>query len=79
MLVERLGGRAPVERLAWSAVERRSDRLEVLGGVSGEARAFGEVLAEQAVGVLVRASLSWASRITEIHLQPAVDCDLCVV
>ncbi len=43
MLVERLGGRAPAERLAWSAVERGSDRLELLGGVSGEVRAFGAI------------------------------------
>ena len=36
MLVERLGGRAPAERLAWSAVERGSDRLELVSCVPGE-------------------------------------------
>jgi hypothetical protein len=30
MLVKRFGWCAPVERLAWSAVERCSDRLELL-------------------------------------------------
>ena len=79
MLVECFGGCAPVECLAWSAVERRSDRLELLRGVSGEVGAFGEVLAEQAVGVLVCASLPRALRVTEIHLKPAVDRELCVL
>ncbi len=35
MLVERLGGCAPAEGFAWSAVEGGSDGIEILGGVSG--------------------------------------------
>src|ERR1700677_3632776 len=79
MRVERLSGRAPAECLAWSAVERGGDCFEILCGMSGEVRSFREVLAKQAVGVLVRASLPWALRVTEIHLQPAVDRELSVL
>src|SRR5271170_2588713 len=79
VLVERLGGGSPVECLARPAVERGSDRGEVFSGVSCEVCALREVLAEQAVGVLVGPSLPGALRITEIHSKPAVDRELCVL
>jgi hypothetical protein len=79
MLVERLSGCAPDECLAWSAVEGGGDCLEVLCGVSGEVRSFPEVLAEQAVGVLVCAALPRALRVTEIDLQTTVDGELSVL
>src|SRR5271168_1128093 len=79
MLVERFGRCAPAERLAWSAVERGSDRLELLRGVSCEVCSSREVLAEQAVGVLVGAALPRALWVTEVHLKPAVDRELCVL
>ena len=65
VLVEGFGWCAPAECLSWSAVERGSDGVEVIGGVSGEVCAFREVLAEQAVGVLIGAALPWALRVGE--------------
>jgi hypothetical protein len=47
--------------------------------LAGRGAEAGEVLAQQAVGVLVRAALPWALRVTEIHLQPAVDRDFRVL
>ena len=54
---EGLGGAAPAEGFAGAVVEFEGDGIEVLTGVAGQAGAFGEVLAEQAVGVLVAAAL----------------------
>ena len=56
-LVEALGGSIPAEGLAGSAVEAHSDLVEVGLGVEGEVGAFGEVLADEAVPVLVGAPL----------------------
>lgn len=79
MLVEGFGRCAPAECLAWSAVEGGGDGFEVLGGVSGKVRASCGVLAEQTVGVLVRASLLGALRVTEINVKPGCDLELCVL
>ena len=76
VVVEGLGGGAPAERLARPAVERGGDRGEVLGAVSGEVGASGEVLAKQPVGVLVGASLPRALRIAEVDLQAGLDPQL---
>ena len=46
-----------MECLAWSGVELGGGRREVVGGVLGQAGVVGEVLAEQAVGVVVPAAL----------------------
>ena len=73
---EHLGGCPPPEGLAGSTVQRRRDACWLLGTVTGEVGAFGEVLAQQPVGVLVGAALSRASRITEIDLKAAVDPEL---
>src|SRR5215471_19280093 len=56
-LVQGLGGGFPAEGLAGPGVKLRGDRVQVLAAVGGEAGAFGEVLAQQAVGVLVAAAL----------------------
>ena len=57
VLAEHLGGCPPRERLARSTVQRRRDSCELLGAVAGEVGASGEILAQQPVGVLVRAAL----------------------
>ena len=56
-LVEFLGWSLPCEGLAWASVEFTCDCVEVVLGELGEVGAFGEVLAEQSVGVLVGAAL----------------------
>jgi len=50
-------GGEPAECLAGSLVELGGDGGEVVGVVDGQVGAFGEVLAEQAVGVLVGSTL----------------------
>src|SRR5690606_40564612 len=63
----------------WTAVEGRSDGGEVLGAVLAEVGAFGEVLAQQPVGVLVAGPLPRAVRIAEEDVDIVVDAYLCVV
>ena len=63
MFVECLGGSLPSESLAGSSVECESDGSEVLGRVPRQVSAFGEVLTQQAVGVLVAATLPGAVRV----------------
>ena len=52
-----VGGRAVVEDDSVSVVEFVLDREQVVRAVKGEVGSLLEVLAEQAVGVLVRAAL----------------------
>src|ERR1019366_8902371 len=66
---ERLGGGLPHERLAWSGVECGCHALEVVPRVAAEVGALGEVLAQQAVGVLVGAALPRTARVAEEDLQ----------
>src|SRR5215207_6326528 len=61
------------ERLARAAVELRGDLVEALLADPGEARSLREVLAKQAVGVLVRAPLPGAAGIAEVDLDPRLD------
>ena len=49
---ESLGGRLPVERTSWTAVELARDSIELALRSCGEVLALGEVLTEQTVGVL---------------------------
>ena len=79
VLVQRLGGRSPIERLAGSAVQRGGDRGEVIGAVAGQVGALGEVLAQQPVGVLVGAALPRAVWIAEVDRQAGLDPQLRVV
>ena len=53
MFVEGFGGGLPVEGFAGPAVECCGDGVQVASGVSAEVGTFGEVLAEETVGVLV--------------------------
>src|SRR5215208_2571342 len=61
------------ERLARAAVELLGDLVEALLADPGEARSLREVLAKQAVRVLVRAPLPRASGIAEVDLDPGLD------
>ena len=64
-LVRRLGGRFPAEGFARASVEGRGDGVEVVRPIESEVGALREVLPEQAIGVLVGASLPRAARIAE--------------
>lgn len=57
-----------VRGLAGSVVGFHGGCVEVFLGVSGRVGSLGEVLARQAVGVLVGAALPGAVRVTEVHL-----------
>src|SRR5215475_4527524 len=47
--------------------------------MQAEIGAFWKILAQQSVGVLVRAALPWAVRIAEIDLNASVDLQACVL
>jgi hypothetical protein len=47
--------------------------------MAAEVGSFREVLAQQAVGVLVRAALPWTLRVAEVDGQPGVDTQLGVL
>ena len=55
--MEFLMGFEPAEGLPGSAVELEGDGVEVVMGVHGQVVAIGEALAQESVGVLVRAAL----------------------
>src|SRR5215217_1428338 len=61
------------ECLARAAVELRGDLVEALLADPGEARSLREVMAKQAVGVLVGAPLPRAAGIAEVDLDPGLD------
>jgi hypothetical protein len=55
--VEDFGGFEPVECLSWAVVEFVGDCVEFYLCVARQVGSFGEVLAQEAVGVFVGASL----------------------
>jgi len=73
VIVQGLGGGSPAEGLAGAGVEGGGDGVEVAGAVSAQVGALGEVLAQQAVGVLVGATLPRAVRVGEVDLDAGVD------
>src|SRR3990172_3256147 len=75
-MIQGLRGSLPSERLARSAVERSGDGLEVANAVSAEVGALREVLAQQAVRVLVRAALPRAVRVAEVDRYTGIDMQL---
>ena len=79
MFVESFGGGLPVEGLAGSTVQGGGDGGEIVDGVSAEVGALWEVLAQQAVGVLVGAALPGAVRIAEVDVDVGVDAELSVL
>src|SRR5215208_347197 len=75
----RLGRCSPAERLARPAIEGNRHGCKVVGAVHAEIGALREVLAQQPVGVLIRAALPWAMRIAEVDLKTGVDPQACVL
>lgn len=63
---EEFGGALPAEAFARSGVELPGDGIELSLRETGQVGAFREILAQQAVGVLVDAALPRAVRIGEI-------------
>ena len=63
------------EGFAWPVVEFLGDRVEVVLRVDGWVGAFGEVLAQEPVGVLVGAALPRGVRVAEVdgHVQRGAD------
>jgi hypothetical protein len=49
----------PTEAFSWPAIDLISNGVQVLLAVNGQVRALGQMLANQAVHVLVGASLPW--------------------
>ena len=74
-----LGGGAPAECLAGSGVEGGDNGVELLVGPARQVGAFGEVLAQQAVGVLVAGSLPWGVGVAEVDVDSGVDLELDVL
>jgi hypothetical protein len=68
-----------LESLAGSVVHLVLDEGEVLSGVDGELGAFGEVLAQQPVGVLVRGPVPWRVGVGEVDRDVGLDADLGVL
>src|SRR5260370_12294218 len=79
MIVQYFGRCPPSERLARTAVEGSGNRSEIIGGVRAQVRAFREVLAQQTIGVLIRAPLPWTLRVAEEDLQSGVETQLRVL
>jgi len=79
VIVEGFGGCLPAEGFAWSSIDGGSDGIKVTAGVFAEVGAFGEILAQQPVGVFVRAALPGAVRVTEVDGQTSVDTQLGVL
>ena len=63
---EEFCGCLPVEGFAWSGVEPPCEVVQLLLGEGAEVCAFGQVLAEQTVGVLRDASLPGAVGMGEV-------------
>ena len=79
MFVEGLAGGLPAEGFTGSTVQSRGDGVQVVSGVSAEVGAFGEVLAEQAVGVLVGSTLPGTLGVAEVDVKIGVYAELSVL
>ena len=73
-----LDGFAVAEAFSGPAVEFGGDRVQVGGAVHGQVAALREVLAQQAVGVLVAAALPGRVRVAEVDLEVGGDGDAAV-
>src|SRR3954470_19018383 len=72
-LVQSLGRCSPAQGLSRPAVEGHRHGCKVLGAVRAEVGALWKILAQQPVGVLVRAALPGAVRVAEVDLKTGVD------
>jgi len=79
MVVECFCRGMPAERLAVTIVEGCGDWDEAIGAMPAQVRAFGEVLPQQTVGILIRPSLPWTMGIAEVDRQARVDPELGVL
>src|SRR4051812_21420828 len=68
--VQGLGRRFPAKSFAGPGVEGERDGCQGIGIMHAEVGSLGKVLAQQPVGVLVRAALPGAVRVTEVDLDP---------
>src|SRR3954471_19440090 len=78
-LVQSLGRCSPAQGLSRPAVEGDRHSGEVLGAVHAEVGALWKVLAQQPVGVLVRAALPGAVGIAEVDRHASLDPQLGVL
>ena len=76
MITEHFGRGAPTEGFSGTTVESCGNSCEILGVMSAQVCAFGKVLTQQTVGVLIRPSLPRAMRIAEVDRQIGVDPEL---
>lgn len=65
MVVKGFGRCLPIEAFPGTAIKSVGDSIEVGPRMLRQVRAFWEVLAKQAVGVLIGASLPWTVRVAE--------------
>src|SRR3954451_4094702 len=78
-LVQSLGRCSPAQGLSRPAVEGDRHGCKVLGAVHAEGGALGKVLAQQPVGVLVRATLPGAVRVADVDRHASLDPELGVL
>src|SRR4051794_36865358 len=78
-LVQSLGRCSPAQGLSRPAVEGDRHGCKVLGAVHAEVGALWKVLAQQPVGVLVRATLPGAVRVAEGDRHASLDPELGVL
>ena len=67
--VEQVGWPGPAEGLAGSVVDLVGDADEVVDRDGAEVGAFGEVVPQEAVGVLVGAALPWGVGVAEVDVR----------
>src|SRR4051795_1595708 len=77
--VQSLGGRFPAKGLSRSRIEGERDGRKDIGLMHAEINSLWKVLAQQAVGILVRAALPGAVRVAEVDRDPGVDPQMCVL
>lgn len=75
-LVQCFSRPSPSQRLSRSAIERGGDGIELVRPVRCKVRALWDVLPEEPVGVLLRAALPRAVRVSEVDGKIVVDAQL---
>jgi len=60
-------GRGEVETFSWARVQPLGNSVQLALGVARQVSALGQVLVQQAIGVLVGAALPWAVGIRKEH------------
>ena len=73
--MESFGWGVPVQGFSGACVEFFGDQGELVWRELSKVFAFGEVLTQEAVGVLVRAALPGRSGVTEVHVDIGGDSE----